>query len=446
MQVILHRFGFSEIQAQAILNMRLQRLTGLEVDKIKAEQAELNELVEFLERILGSEEELLKQIRTELAELGARYPTKRRTEIRDSTGDFNLLDLIEDKEMVITLSVRGYIKRMSATDFREQKRGGKGMRGLKSRSEDSAMEIFMATTHSELLVFTESGVVYKLAVHQIPEAGRTAFGTPIINLLPQNSDRIVSVIVKPTKDEDVDLLFCSQKGQVKRSSFSLYQNIRSNGLIAYKCAPGDKLLSVTKAEPTQEVLIATRQGIAMRCPGSEFRSLGRNTTGVRGIKMREGHAIASMIVLDPDEQRKLLTISEKGYGKRTALGEYRLQKRGGFGIFDIKTGERNGLSVGTILVDDEDKIMLLTNKGQLIKIPVKNIRETGRNTKGVRLMNVSDGELIVSVTRVIDSEDDDVEEHLPEEGLEESLASDEASADESEALEGVEPEGPETEE
>ena len=435
---LMDRFGFSEIQAQAILNMRLQRLTGLEVDKIKAEQAELNELVDFLERILGSEEELLKQIRTELAELGARYPTKRRTEIRESTGDFNLLDLIEDKEMVITLSVRGYIKRMSATDFREQKRGGKGMRGLKSRSEDSAMEIFMATTHSELLIFTESGIVYKLAVHQIPEAGRTAFGTPIINLLPQNSDRIVSVIVKPTADEDVDLLFCSQKGQVKRSSFSLYQNIRSNGLIAYKCAPGDKLLSVTKAEPTQEVLISTRQGIAMRCPGSEFRPLGRNTTGVRGIKMREGHAIASMIVLDPDEQRKLLTISEKGYGKRTSLSEYRLQKRGGFGIFDIKTDDRNGSAVGSILVDDEDKIMLLTNKGQLIKIPVKNIRATGRNTKGVRLMNVSKGELIVSVTRVIESEDDGLEEHIPEDteegsadvAQESTVDSEVASADE----------------
>jgi DNA gyrase subunit A len=412
---LMENFGFSEIQSQAILNMRLQRLTGLEIDKIKAEQAQLITFVEFLERILGSEEELLKQIRLELSELGARFPTKRRTEIRESTGDFNLLDLIEDKDMVITLSVRGYIKRMSAADFREQKRGGKGLRGLKSRSEDSALEIFMASTHSELLVFTESGTVYKLAVHQIPEAGRTAFGTPIINLLPQNSDRIVSVVVKPTEDEDVDLLFCSKNGQVKRSSFSLYQNIRSNGLIAYRCADGDKLLSVTKASPIQEVLISTRQGSAMRCPGSEFRSLGRNTTGVRGIKMREGHQIASMIVLNPDEDRKLLTISEKGYGKRTALNEYRLQKRGGFGIFDIKTGERNGLAVGALLVDDEDKIMLLTNKGQLIKIPVKNIRETGRNTKGVRLMDVSKNELIVSVTLVIDNDDeDDAEEQMME--------------------------------
>jgi DNA gyrase subunit A len=428
---LMENFGFSEIQAQAILNMRLQRLTGLEVDKIKDEQGELKSFVDFLERILGSEGELLKQIRSELVELGARFPTKRRTEIRESTGDFNLLDLIEDKDMVITLSVRGYIKRMSAADFREQKRGGKGLRGLKSRSEDSALEIFMATTHSELLVFTESGTVYKLSVHQIPEAGRTAFGTPIINLLPQNSDRIVSVVVKPTEDEDVDLLFCSKNGQVKRSSFSLYQNIRSNGLIAYRCADGDRLLSVTKASSAQEVLIGTRQGSAMRCPGTEFRSLGRNTTGVRGIKMREGHQIASMIVLNPDEERKLLTISEKGYGKRTALSEYRLQKRGGFGIFDIKTGERNGLSVGTILVDDEDKIMLLTNKGQLIKIPVKNIRETGRNTKGVKLMDVSKNELIVSVTRVIDNdedEDDYVEEGLEglealEEGLEEEVNS-----------------------
>jgi DNA gyrase subunit A len=305
---------------------------------------------------------------------------------------------------------------MSATDFREQKRGGKGMRGLKSREEDSAMEIFMATTHSELMIFTESGTVYNLAVHQIPEAGRTAFGTPIINLLPQNSDKIVSVVVKPSnEEEDVDLIFCSQKGQVKRSSFSLYQKIRSNGLIAYKCAEGDKLLSVIKAESGQEILISTRQGLAMRCPGSEFRSLGRNTTGVRGIKMREGHAIASLIVLNPDEERKLLTISEKGLGKRTALSEYRLQKRGGLGIFDIKTGEKNGLSVGSLLVEDEDKIMLLTNLGQLIKIPVKNIRETGRNTKGVKLMDVSEGEHIVSVTRVIDN-DDGLEEQtlLPE--------------------------------
>jgi len=289
----------------------------------------------------------------------------------------------------------------------------------------------MATTHSELLVFTESGVVYKLSVHQIPEAGRTAFGTPIINLLPQNSDRIVSVIVKPTKDEDVDLLFCSQKGQVKRSSFSLYQNIRSNGLIAYKCGQDDKLLSVTKADSSQQVLISTKQGIAMRCPGSQFRPLGRNTTGVRGIKMREGHEIASMIVLNPDDDRKLLTLSQRGYGKRTALSEYRIQKRGGYGIFDIKTGERNGLAVGSLLVDDEDKIMLLTNKGQLIKIPVKNIRETGRNTKGVKLMNVSKGEIIVSVTRVIDTEEDDIEEHVLDDSLtEESSLEDTSSVQE----------------
>ena len=407
---LMEKFNFSEIQAQAILNMRLQRLTGLEVDKIKAEQAELRTQVEFLERILGSDSELLKQIRSELLELGARYPRQRRTQIQDATGDFNLLDLIEDKDMVITLSVRGYIKRMSSDDFREQRRGGKGLRGLKSRSEDSAMEIFMATTHSELLVFTESGIVYKLPVHQIPEAGRTAFGTPIINLLPKNSDRIVSVVVKPEEGEDVDLLFCSQKAQVKRSSFSLYQNIRSNGLIAYKCSEEDKLLSVIKAGMDQQVIITTKRGIAMRCKGSEFRSLGRNTTGVRGIRLREGDEIASMLVLNPDEERKLLTISQKGYGKRTDLSEYRDQKRGGMGILDIKTDSRNGSAVGAILVEDEDKIMLLTNQGQLIKIPVKNIRETGRNTKGVRLMNVSKGEHIVSITRVIDNDEDDSEE------------------------------------
>jgi len=429
---LMEQFEFSEIQAQAILNMRLQRLTGLEVDKIKAEQEELRKQVEFLERLLGSEAELLQQIRLELAELGAKFPRKRRTQIQDATGDFNLLDLIEDKDMVITLSVRGYIKRMSADDFREQKRGGKGMRGLKSRSEDSALEIFMATTHSELLVFTESGIVYKLPVHQIPEAGRSAFGTPIINLLPQNSDRIVSVVIKPKEDEDVDLLFCSQKAQVKRSSFSLYQNIRSNGLIAYKCGEDDKLLSVIKAEPEQQVLITTRQGIAMRCKGSEFRPLGRNTMGVRGIRLREGDEIASMLVLDAEEQRKLLTISEKGYGKRTDLSEYRDQKRGGMGILDIKTGERNGLSVGALLVEDDDKIMLLTNQGQLIKIPVENIRETGRNTKGVRLMNVSKGERIVSVTRVIDN-DDDVEEAevITEEPSEDTVDQEETEVQES---------------
>ena len=409
---LMDRFGFSEIQAQAILNMRLQRLTGLEVDKIKAEQSELQKVVDFLENILGSEIELLKQIRSELLELRDRYPRARRTIIKDSVGDFNLLDLIEDKEMVITLSVRGYIKRMSADEFREQKRNGKGMRGLKTREKDSAHEIFMASTHSELLIFTESGMVYKLPVHQIPEAGRTAFGTPIINLIPQNNDRIVSVVIKPEKDEEVDLLFCSQRGQVKRSSFALYQNIRTTGLIAYKCAEGDKLFSVIKAREDQQVLISTKQGLAMRCQGTQFRSMGRNTTGVRGIRMKEGHEIASLIVLDPDEDRKLLTISEKGYGKRTDLSEYRLQRRDGLGILDIKTGGRSGLAVGALLVYDTDRIMLLTNKGQLIKIPVKNIRETSRNTKGVRLMKVADDESIVSIAKVLDSDDtDDIQEN-----------------------------------
>ena len=316
--------------------------------------------------------------------------------------------------MVITLSVRGYIKRMSADEFREQKRGGKGMRGLKSREKDSAHEIFMASTHSELMVFTESGTVYKLAVHQIPEAGRTAFGTPIINLLPQNSDRVVSVVVRPDEGEDIDLLFCSKRGLVKRTSFALYQNIRSNGLIAYKCAEGDKLFSVIKAREDQQVLISTKQGLAMRCAGTQFRSMGRNTRGVRGIRMREGHEIASLLVLDPDETRKLLTVSQNGFGKRTSLGEYRLHKRDGMGIIDIKTDDRNGLAVGALLVDDEDKVMLLTNKGQLIKIPVKNIRETSRNTKGVRLMRVSDDEIIVSIARVIDNEEEGEDYVAPE--------------------------------
>ncbi|MEC7987711.1 MAG: DNA gyrase subunit A [Myxococcota bacterium] len=403
---LMERFGFSEIQAQAILNMRLQRLTGLEVDKIKAEQAELTALVAHLELLLGSDSELLKQIRKELVEVRDRYITKRRTEIVESTGDISLLDLIEDKEMVITLSLRGYVKRMAVEEFREQRRGGKGMRGLKSRNEDSAQEIFMANTHSELLVFTETGIVYKLPAYKIPESSRNAFGTPIVNLLPNTSERVVSVLKAPEKDEDIDLFFCSKKGQMKRSSFSLYRNIRSNGLIAYKCGEEDSLFKVIKAPKEKQILISTKQGYAMRCEGSEFRPLGRNTIGVRGLKLRENDEIASLIVLSGDEQRKLLTISENGYGKRTPLSEYRVQKRGGLGILDINTGDRNGLAVTVLLVEDDDKIMLLTNKGQLIKIPVRNIRECGRNTKGVRLMRVADDEIIVSVAKVVDNNDE----------------------------------------
>ncbi|MCB9794762.1 MAG: DNA gyrase subunit A [Alphaproteobacteria bacterium] len=408
---LMSRFEFSEIQARAILDMQLRRLTGMEREKLEEEYAELLATIERLEAILASDVLLMQVVKDELVEVRETFAEERRTRIVDSRSDLDILDLIAEEEQAITLSVNGYIKRTSLDLYQEQRRGGFGKKGMRTRDEDSVQEIFVANTHSTLLVFTTQGQVYGLPVYAIPEAGRDAKGKAIVNLVQLDpGDDVAAVLSIREFSEDEDLLFCSRQGLVKRTRLSEYKNLRSSGLRAYDCAEGDSLFAVkirTEAEP--ELMIATRQGLSIRFPIEDVRHLGRVARGVKGIELQEGDEIVSMEVLAADDSQEVMAITVNGFGKRTPLDEYRLQSRGGKGIINIQTDERNGEVAGTLQVHGDDKVMLITDTGRVIKFSVDQIRSQGRNTKGVTLMRVGEDEQIVSVARVVE---DDADEEL----------------------------------
>ncbi len=408
---LMARFQLSEIQAQAILDMRLQRLTGLERAKIEAEYAELEIRIGELREILGSETRLMEVIREELLAIRDRYGDERRTRLEDSMAELSIEDLIAKEDQVVTLSVNGYIKRTSMTEYQLQRRGGLGKRGMRTRDQDSVQELFVADTHSTLLTFTSRGLVYKVPVYKLPEVGRDARGIPLINLVGiEPEDEVASVLtIEDFDSEDVDLVFCSRRGLVKRTALGEYKNLRTNGLRAYNCAEGDELFTVSMARSDQQIMLSARSGKCIRFEGADVRHMGRVARGVRGIGLREGDEVAGMLVLDQAPELRLLTVTENGFGKRTKLDEYRVQGRGGQGIIDIVTGERNGSVAGVVQVSEEDRIMLMTDTGRVIKLGVTNIREVARNTKGVTLMRVDDDERIVSVARVVDSEEDEDE-------------------------------------
>jgi DNA gyrase subunit A len=412
---LMEKFTLSEIQAQAILDMRLQRLTGMERQKIEAEYKELEEKIAYLKAILDSEPRLLEIITEELVLVRDRYSNDRRTRFEEATGDISILDLIADEEQVITLSLTGYIKRTSHSEYSMQHRGGFGKKGMKTRQEDEVSELFTASTHSHLLIFTTKGQVFKVPVYTVPETSRTARGTPIVNLVNlDGDDEIASVISVRDFDEKIDLFFCSKKGLVKRTRLSDYRNIRSSGLRAYDCADGDELLTVRKTRTDQHVLVTTRLGKCIRFQGInengelEVRHMGRVARGVRGIRLKKGDEIAGLEMLESDESMLLLTVTSNGYGKRTAIAKYRVQGRGGQGVINMVVDDRNGHVVGSVQVHDTDLIMMMTNTGRVIKIPVVNIRETqSRAVKGVRLMRIDTDESIVSVARVVEPDEED---------------------------------------
>jgi DNA gyrase subunit A len=430
---LMGRFALSEVQAQAILDMRLQRLTGMERAKIEAEYQELEEKIAYLRAILDSEPRLLEVISDELLAIKDKYSDDRRTRFEEATGDLTILDLIADEEQVITLSITGYIKRTSHSEYSMQRRGGFGKKGMKTKAEDQVRELFTASTHTHLLIFTTKGQVFKVPVYTIPETSRTARGTPIVNLVSlDKDDEIAAVISVRDFDEEVDLFFCSRKGLVKRTRLADYRNIRASGLRAYDCADGDELLTVRKTRTEQHVLITTRAGKCIRFQGInengelEVRHMGRVARGVRGIKLKEADEIAGLEMLEDDAEMLLLTITENGYGKRTAIGKYRVQGRGGQGVINMVADERNGSVVGSVQVHNEDQLMMMTNTGRVIKIPVVNIRETqSRAAKGVRLMRVEKDERIVSVTRVVEPEEDLEEIPLESESAEGTLGAEE---------------------
>lgn len=417
---LVARFAFSEIQAQAILDMRLQRLTGLEREKIVEEYQEISALIEKLRAILASDQLLLKVIKEELIEIRDRYSDPRRTEILQSTHDISIEDLIADDDMVITVTKSGYIKRSPLALYREQGRGGKGRRGMATKEDDFVEHIYVASAHSYVLVFTESGRVHWIKVHRIPELGPTSRGKAIVNLLELDREERVATTVAVRDFGEGFLFFSTHQGTVKKTPLEAFSRPRVGGIIAVGVEEGDRLLDVRATDGQNDVMLATAQGYAIRFPEADedlpdgtgtltgVRSMGRTARGVRGIKLRPGDRVVSLTVLE--EHGDLLTIASRGYGKRTALSEYRRQSRGGLGILNLKGLERTGEVVGVKQVQDGDGVVLITQEGQLIRIPVNDeIRTIGRATQGVRVMNLGTDDQLVAVAKIVESEEEEEE-------------------------------------
>ena len=413
-------FGLSDRQAKAILDMRLARLTGLEMEKLEEELAQVRATIAELEEILGSRERRMAIIVDELREISAKYGDERRTLITDiSARGFSMEDLIPDDDMVLTVSRQGYVKRMAVDTYRAQRRGGRGLKGMTTKDEDWVEHLFVASAHDTLMIFTRQGQCYWLKVWEIPEGSRQSRGKPIVNLVTMTSDEEIAAVV-PVREfsEDSYLFFATRMGVVKKTALSAYGNIRSVGLNGINIREGDTLIDVRITDGESEVILATRAGMAIRFKESDTRPMGRATEGVRGINLRGDDVVIGMVPVR--DGSNLLVVTEKGMGKRTDVDAYRLQKRGGYGVINIKTSEKTGQVVSIKGVSDDEQLMLITRKGVVNRQRVDEIRTIGRATQGVRLMNLDEGDRVVDVARFI-SEDEDEDGVLAEgeEGVEE---------------------------
>jgi DNA gyrase subunit A len=416
---LITRFELSETQAQAILDMRLHRLTGLERDKIISEYKDILAQIKRLKEILASDVEILKIIRQELLETKERYTDSRRTEIIAKTKDFSLEDLIVEEDMVVTVSHTGYIKRNPVSLYRAQRRGGKGKTGMRPREEDFLEHLFIASTHSYVLVFTDLGKVYWLKVHEIPQGGRASRGKAIVNLLQLTPGETVMTIL-PVKDfsEGKYIFMATRKGIVKKTDLMSYSNPRLGGIIALNIDEGDRLVSTRLTDGTMDVLLASRNGKSIRFSEASVRSMGRVARGVRGMQLEDDDHIIGMEAVSDATAATLVTVTENGYGKRTDLSEYRVQSRGGKGIITIKTSERNGKVIDIKLVNDEADLMFITDRGKVLRTKVDALSVIGRNTQGVRLMVLENGERIVAVTKLAEKDDESGDTEAKEETLE----------------------------
>ncbi len=399
------RFKLSEKQAEAILNMRLARLTGLEVSKLKVELEEVRELIKELKAILASKKRRMTIVKKELDELAERYGDDRRTEIAAEITDFSLEDLIAEEEVVVTVSHAGYIKRMPIDTYRRQRRGGRGVAGMATKEEDWVEHLFTASTHDYILFFTALGRVHWLKVHQVPQASRTARGRPIINLIRINKDDRVTAMV-PVREfsEERYLLFATRKGMVKKTSLAAYGNIRSSGIYAIGIAKGDELMDVRLTGGDDEVVLATRRGKAIRFHEDDVREMGRVARGVKGIVVSRGDEVIGLVTV-PDEAG-LLVVTEKGMGKRTKISQYRMQKRGGKGVINVRLSPKTGNVVSIKEVTPDDELVLITRNGIVNRQRVAEIRETGRNAQGVKLINLDRGDTLVDVTRIVSEKEE----------------------------------------
>lgn len=407
---LIERFGLSEKQSQAILDMRLRRLTGLERDKIEEEYAEIMKLIEYLNSILESEEKLLSVIKDELIEIRNKYKDERRTSIEKVVNEIDIEDLIQEEDVVVTLTNSGYIKRISADTYSAQRRGGRGIQAMSTKEDDFVEHVNITSTHSDVLFFTNRGRVYKLRAYEIPDAGRTAKGTNLINLISIEQDEKIETVLTIGDDVTEGFLFMGTKqGLVKKTPLSEFKNLRKNGLIAIGLREGDELLKVKVTRGDANIMIVTRDGNAIRFNETDVRAMGRTASGVRSIALRKDDVAVCMDIAVEGED--LLVISENGFGKRTPISEYKVQRRGGTGLITYKLSEKTGKVIGATICKPDDELMLINTSGVAIRINVSGISVTNRSAMGVTLMRTSEEEKIAAIAKIL-AGDDEIEEEV----------------------------------
>jgi DNA gyrase subunit A len=402
------RFKLSERQAEAILNMRLAKLTGLEIEKLEDELRDVRAFIKDMRDILGSRERRMRIMREELQRVSDTYGDVRRTEITADQGEFTIEDLIAEEEMVVTISHSGYIKRTSVSTYRKQRRGGRGLSGQELKDTDFIERMFVGSTHDHILFFTDDGRCFRIKVHEIPQAGRATRGKPIVNLINVTPDtKVKSMVLVREFPDDQFLMFCTKDGTVKKTALSQYANPRVNGIKAIKIDRGDELIDVQVTSGTNDIVLATKHGLSVRFHESDVREMGRDTTGVKGIELRAEDAVVGMVVIKRDAT--LLVVTQKGLGKVTDISEYRVQKRGGKGILTLNRTEKTGNVVSIMEVLPQDEIMLITKHGVIIRSSVAEVRLTGRNAQGVKLVNLDGGDLLMAVARLVPDDKPDGE-------------------------------------
>ncbi|HDI59592.1 MAG TPA: DNA gyrase subunit A [Desulfobacteraceae bacterium] len=403
---LINTFGMSAIQAQAVLDMRLQRLTGLERGKILEEYAAVLEDIERFKAILASDRLVLDIIKDELTVLQETFGDERRTEIVPAAEEITMADLIAEEDMVVTITRAGYIKRTPASVYQSQRRGGKGKTGMVTKNEDFIDLLFVASTHHTFLFFTNLGRVYWRKVYEIPQAGRTSVGKNIVNLLELGEDeKLATVLAVESFEPGRNIIMATRDGLVKKTDIMAYSRPRAGGIIAIDLVPGDELIAVRITDGTRNVFLVSAQGKAIRFHEADVRAVGRVSRGVRGLRLASGDRIVGMEVLTHGQT--LFVVTENGYGKRTAVEAYPVQRRGGKGVITVKTSQRNGLVVGIALVEDQDDMMLVTNRGMLIRIPIAGVATISRNTQGVKLMDLAPDEKVVSMARLAEGQGDE---------------------------------------
>ncbi len=394
------RFGFTEKQSDAILNMRLAKLTGLEIEKLDAELKEIRATIKSLEAILESKPTRMKILLEEMKETVERFDDDRRTEIIADQGEFSVEDLIAEEDMVITISHTGYIKRIPVSTYRRQRRGGRGLAGMGTKEDDWVEHLFIASTHDYLMFFSNKGQIYWLKVHEIPQGGRAARGKRVIHCINIRPDeRIAATVAVREFSEDRWLMFATKGGTMKRTVLSAYRNVRSTGINAINIGPSDELIDVQLCDENSDIVLATSNGMSIRFHQSDVREMGRAATGVKGVVLGGGDRVIDMVVARRDAT--LLVVSEKGLGKRSELADYRVQRRGGKGIITLKKTAKTGHIIALKEVQPQDELMMVTRKGVIIRVPVDGIRVIGRNTQGVKVMNLDAGDAVVDVARVV---------------------------------------------